>query len=113
MTPKRYLKKIGIEITEEVEKEIKDADDVDCVLDAAYLFKTDIVNMGQYSETKTFRYFYFNGEKPQCCCIISLDVDLSNSLTANYWHYQNAEDALNPVVLVEFKDSTKNCYFEY
>ena len=88
MTAKEYLKLHKIEIDDEVEKQIKEPYDLDCVMDASWLFDTNKIDLNTFKEAQTYVHNYFNGN------IDEEDEDyqdLSLSLTAQYFHYSQYE----------------------
>lgn len=98
MKAKEYLSLIGIEITNDVEKEIKDSYDLDCVMDGSYLYDTDYIDINTFRMAQEYVHNYFNGNAPD-------HQDLSMSLTAQYSHYlpEEVEDGMD-VVKVELEN---------
>lgn len=88
MKPKKYLQKIGIEITPEVEAELKTSYDVDAVMDGSYVYETNVVDINTFHRAQEYCHDYFNGN-------ITEDdeeyVDLSLSFTTQYSHYIDSE----------------------
>lgn len=87
--PMDYLKyHLGIEIAPEVEPLIKTNWELDCIMDASYIFDTNYVDLKTFNNAQEYCHNYFNGN-------INYNddnyVDLSSSLTAQYSHYIEGE----------------------
>lgn len=106
--PVDYLKKIGIKISEDVEKEIVTSSDLDAVLDASYIYNTNYVDLDTFNKAQHYLEKYFNGE-------LNYNddnyVDLSLSLTATYCHYV-AEEIPEDTKVVEVDLSNESRYYE-
>lgn len=111
LKPREYLEKLNITIDDNVEKYIRTAWDLDCVLDAVFIFDDYHVTLNMFAEAQKVCHDYFNG---------NLDgteyenLDFAYSLTAQYWHYtkEDKDDALiiNPdkiLVEVDLQDESR------
>ena len=85
ISPVQYLEMIGIKVSKEVEPLITTSWELDSVMDASYMYDTDNVSLNQFNVAMAFRHDYFNGNIDDSNEFA--DIDLSESVTANLWHY--------------------------
>ena len=104
----KYLALLGIRVDAKTLRSVKNSWDLDCILDATYLFKTDQINYELYCKAQSIVHDYMNGKLSS-----EYDwVDLSESLSAEYSHY-TLDDLLDSnmsddeVVEVELDDESR------
>ena len=105
LKPIEYLAKLDIQISAEVESLIKTPWDLDCVMDATYIYDTDYVDKECFLNAQEVVHNYFNGN------IEDESIDLSLSPTASFTHYVLNEIPEDTIVAeVELDDESR--YYE-
>lgn len=85
LRPEEYLKILNIEVTKEVIPLIKTNWDLDCILDAVYIFDTYTIDKETFLKAQEVVHNYFNGNLDEDEEF--KELDLSSSLTTEFSHY--------------------------
>ena len=85
LRPEEYLKILNIEVAKEVIPLIKTNWDLDCILDAVYIFDTYTIDKETFLKAQEVVHNYFNGNLDEDDEF--KELDLSSSLATEFSHY--------------------------